>query len=231
MDDSARFVVFDPAHLITLGVIAVTAILVPVLVRRFSGQAQRYTACTLAAVLLAFEISKVAVRIVVIGDPPNESLPLHLCDFAAFLSAWALWKRHYGSYEIAYFWGLAGSVPAMLTPDLPHPFPHPGYIFFFTGHGLIVVGVLYATLVYGFRPRPASIGKTILATLALMAVILPINLLLGANYLYLTAPPAAATLIDYLGPWPWYIAGMFAIGIALCLLCYLPFAFLRKRPD
>jgi len=46
---------------------------------------------------------------------------------------------------------------------------------------------------------------------------------LGSNYLFLAYKPPAATLLDYLGPWPWYFLSMVAIGLALASLLYLPF--------
>ena len=33
------------------------------------------------------------------------------------------------------------------------------------------------------------------------------NGLLDANYMFLCAPPPTGSVLDYLGPWPWYIVG------------------------
>ena len=182
----------------------------------------------IAAALLLHEIGKVSIRVVGYGEPLAESLPLHLCGLAALMTAWILWQHSYRVHEIAYFWGIGGSLPALLTPDLPYDFPHPWYFIFFGGHGLILVGVVYATIVFRLRPTARSILRTALASLALVAVMLPVNLLLDANYLYLRARPEGATLIDYMGPWPWYILAMIASGLLVCLLCYAPLALARR---
>ena len=44
--------------------------------------------------------------------------------------------------------------------------------------------------------------------------------------------PETASLIDVLGPWPWYILSLEAIALIMCLLLYLPFALSdrRRRP-
>jgi hypothetical integral membrane protein (TIGR02206 family) len=56
-----------------------------------------------------------------------------------------------------------------------------------------------------------------------------INWLIGSNYLFIAHKPATASLIDVLGPWPWYILSLEAIGLVLCLLLYLPYAIHDQR--
>jgi hypothetical protein len=52
---------------------------------------------------------------------------------------------------------------------------------------------------------------------------------LGSNYLFIMRPPDTPSLIDMLGPWPWYILSLEAIALALCLLLYLPYALRDRR--
>jgi len=158
-------------------------------------------------------------------------LPLHLCGIAVYLTAWTLVVRGPRVYEVAYFWGLAGATQALLTPDLSHGFPHPAFLLFFLGHGAIVVGIVYATLVFGLRPYPDSIPRVAAITLGYAAAIFAVNLWLGTNFLYLMAKPSQPSLLDWLGPWPWYLVPLVAVGLAFMLLWYLPFFVLdlRKR--
>lgn len=125
---------------------------------------------------------------------------------------------------------LAESLPALLTPELPYDYPHPWFFVFFGGHGLIFVGVLYATVVVGLHPALASLGRTLVASLGLIAAMVPVNAALEANYLYLRAKPEGATLVDLMGPWPWpwYVPVMAASGLLVCLLCYAPVALARR---
>jgi hypothetical integral membrane protein (TIGR02206 family) len=56
-----------------------------------------------------------------------------------------------------------------------------------------------------------------------------VNWLLGSNYLFIAHKPDTPSLIDLLGPWPWYILSLEAIAIMLCLLLYLPYVLRDQR--
>jgi hypothetical integral membrane protein (TIGR02206 family) len=60
-------------------------------------------------------------------------------------------------------------------------------------------------------------------------VVFGLNFALGSNYLFIMRPPDTPSLIDMLGPWPWYILSIEAIAIILCLLLYLPYALRDRR--
>jgi len=49
------------------------------------------------------------------------------------------------------------------------------------------------------------------------------NRLLGANYLYMMKKPEHASLLDVLGPHPWYLVWIEGIMILSFLVLYLPF--------
>src|SRR5205823_117635 len=51
------------------------------------------------------------------------SLPVQRCDVAGFVAAAALLWRELVLVEVAYFWGLGGTLQAVLTPDLKDHFP------------------------------------------------------------------------------------------------------------
>lgn len=187
----------------------------------------------LACFLWLYLTVGVVVRTLIYGLPLQEHLPLHLCGASIFLGAIMLWRTSFRLYEVTYFWGIGGTLAALLTPDLPVGFPHPFFILFFLGHGLALTTVLFATFVIGFRPRAASLGVALGATALYALLIYPVNILLDSNYLYLLHKPERPSPLDYLGPWPWYILGLAVIAGIACILCYLPFAGHRRsaRPD
>lgn len=152
-------------------------------------------------------------------------LPLHMCSVFVFLSAFMLIKRNYRVYEFAYFLGIGGALQPIFTPDLGiYAFPHLRYFQVFLSHGGIVTAAVYMTLLEGYRPTWASLGRTILYTNLYMGVVAVINTLIGSNYLFIAHKPETASLIDVLGPWPWYILALEGIGLVLFFLLYLPFA-------
>ena len=47
---------------------------------------------------------------------PRYALPMQLCDWALVATVIALTLRRQTCFELAYFWGLAGTVQALITP-------------------------------------------------------------------------------------------------------------------
>ena len=94
--------------------------------------------------------------------PLDNILPFHLCDIAAFLAGFALLTPRPLVRELCYCWGLAGTLQALLTPNLPHLFPHPIFFSFFIHHGIIVITAAFLTLAEGWRPRPGTFPRVLI---------------------------------------------------------------------
>lgn len=219
----AQFELFGRLHVATLFAILALAAALPVLagaVRspRFSKLAGSALGTALLAAKLA-EILWYAAR----GSDWDHVLPLHLCDVAALVTGVMLLSRNYFLYELSYFWAMGGTLQALLTPDFQGSFPSAGFWFFFIPHGLVIVGAAFATGALGLRPTPGSIRRVFLATAGLAAVVAPANWMLGTNFLYLRGKPEGASLIDFLGPWPWYIVSLVPVCLLFLLLWYSPF--------
>lgn len=226
----STFTLFGVSHLLTLAVIAILALATRPLARNAARTDRGHAvACLLAVILVGYQLVHMGILVGVLDRAWSASLPLHLCHMNMFVCAAMLLLRSYRIFEVTYFWGIGGSVAAMLTPDLSAPFPDPVYLVFFFGHTLTVISTLYAVWGYGFRPRIRSVGISVFVTLVYMVIVMVANALLDTNYMYLCAKPEGASLMDYLGPWPWYVAGLVGLGSVVCLLCYVPFAFDRER--
>jgi hypothetical integral membrane protein (TIGR02206 family) len=160
-----------------------------------------------------------------LGMPLATSLPLHLCNFGMIMVGVLLITRKQWAFNLAYFWALCGASQSLLTPDLSYIFPHPLAFTFFTAHTIEIVGVLYAVIILKMRPRWSSIPKVMLVTAGLAALIFPINYIHpDANYMFLKFAPLGGSLIDLLGPWPWYILSLVGVALALFVIAYLPYA-------
>jgi hypothetical integral membrane protein (TIGR02206 family) len=232
MPPASRFVLFGPAHLTVLFLTFALPAFLAWLVRRRGGEHwAQPIAWTFAAVLVLNQVVLLAWAL----RPEvhlKDNLPLHLCDWATFTCAAALIWRHRLAYELTYFWGLAGTLQAVLTPDLPMGFPHPEFFAFQIAHAGLIAAALFLTLGLGMRPTVRSIGRTFLWLQVYAVVTAILNLLLDTNYGYLRHKPARPSLLDYLGPWPVYLISLEVLALLLFFLCYLPFAvadWMRRR--
>jgi hypothetical integral membrane protein (TIGR02206 family) len=163
------------------------------------------------------------------GPDLATALPFQLCDAAIFIAALALLLRTQLLVEVTYFWGLAGTIQALITPDLPQHFPSFPFFQYYVAHGGIVTAALFLVFGLGHWPRRDALLRVLAITIAYALVIGAIDAATGANYLYLRSKPAGASLLDLLGPWPWYIALAAVIAIALLLILDAPFRLFRRR--
>lgn len=165
------------------------------------------------------------------ADTWADVLPLQLCHLALFACVAACLTRSQFAYDLAYFWGLAGTFQGLITPGLTRGFPSLEFILFFVGHGGIIATVLFLTFGGGYRPWRSSVVRAFLALLAYAAVVGSINALLGQNYGYLCSKPAVPTLFDLLGPWPWYIGNAALLAAILFLVLYVPWELADRMRD
>ncbi len=153
--------------------------------------------------------------------------PLQLCDLAVWLTIYTLFSLRLWSYEIAYFAALAGSSMAVLTPDLHAPaWSYPTF-YFFLAHGGTIAGVLYLTWSRRLRPRPNCLWRVFLVLNLFAAGVGGFDALSARNYMYLCRKPDGASLLDYMGPWPIYLAAAEVLALVLFTLLWLPF---RREP-
>jgi hypothetical integral membrane protein (TIGR02206 family) len=162
---------------------------------------------------------------VVRGDwEADFNLPLHLTDVVTIVAVVALWTRRPLLVELTWFWGLTASLQAVLTPDLGSAdFPELLWWTFFITHAGAVVAAVMLVVGCGITPRPGAVKRVFAATLVVAAAAAFANLLTGGNYMWLWEKPEAGSLLDYMGPWPWYILSAAVLALLLFTLLALPF--------
>ena len=156
-------------------------------------------------------------------------LPLLLCRFANILILFVMIKRNYFIFEILYFWGLSGMFQGMITPDIIEDFPHFHYFRYFAGHHLLVVAMIYAVVVYRMKPTIKSVKKAFIGLNIFLAIAFISNIIIGSNYFWIMGKPPAGSLLDYMGPWPWYILTGEFVALAHFMVAYLLFLFIDKK--
>lgn len=163
-----------------------------------------------------------------------RSLPLHLCGWSMVLTLIYLLRyprRRQICFDLAYYWTIVGGFAAILGPDLPADYPSVGFWQFFATHVLVVAANLFAIFALGYKPSRRSLVRAFLYTNCVMIVLIPINLLLDANYFFICKPPETDIPL-FFWPWPWYIVFMEFFAMAVFTIMYLPFGiprFIKKR--
>lgn len=218
-------------HLLAVAaIIVITAALVAA-ARLRPGPWTRIVCVALAALLVGAEVGWWAYLAAMHATNAElaTALPLQLCDTAIFISAFAVVLRKQLLVEVTYFWGLAGTIQAVITPDLPQHFPSFPFFQYYTAHGGIVAAALFLVVGLGQWPRRDAVTRVAVITIAFALLVGAIDAATGANYMYLRSKPSSATLLDLLGPWPFYILWASLLGAALLLVLDAPFRWLRHR--
>ncbi len=221
----AAIQLYGPGH---LGVLALLLFITALLIRR-CRKGEHLPRARAALGLLtfccfaAYPINQMAYQGSIDDIKLEAIVPLHLCDIAAFICGFALITRKPLLCELAYFWGLAGTLQGLLTPNLAYDFPHPVFLAFFLHHGVIVTTALVLPLGLGWRPAKGAMKRTFLLLLAYAAMAMTINWLLDTNYGFLAAKPTEASLLDLMPAWPWYIPVLIGLGLVIFTLLSLPF--------
>lgn len=217
---------FGRDHLIYLAVIIVVSTTFLIIAKKkFSPGTADKAGTVIGIIALVHLFLEIPTLRLLLGEHLLTSLPLHLCNFGMIMVGILLITRKQWALDLAYFWALCGASQSLLTPDLQYMFPHPLAVTFFTAHTIEIVGVLYAVIVLKMRPYWSSIPRVFMVTLALAIVVFPINYIHpDANYMFLKFAPVGGSLIDFLGPWPWYILSLTGVAIVFFVIAYLPYA-------
>ncbi len=200
------------------------------LCRRLSRRGRLLLGRFLALVLIGYAAVMYA-RMGIRGElSAAYALPLELCHWVMIACVVTLLRPTRLASELAYYWGLAGTSQALFTPDIVLGFPSWEFIQFFWSHGAVLLAVLYIVAGQGFRPGPGSGWRAFAALNVYALVVGAIDWTFGWNYGYLCAKPARPSLLDVLGPWPWYLLSVEVIAAVSFSLLYLPWRLGCKRP-
>jgi hypothetical integral membrane protein (TIGR02206 family) len=219
----AAFRLFSPAHLAALALTAAAAAALTVLVRRRPGAAAAVR-WALAALLVGATSGFLAATARGGGLGVWDLAPLHLCDFLILVAVYALVRAGPAAAELLWFWGMSGTLLAMVTPDLWETWPDWRFVTYFLLHGGVVAAAAVLTLGVGLHPRPGAPWRVWAFTNLYAAVVGIVDFAFRKNFLYLRHKPGAETILDALGPWPVYILVVDAAALALFLALDAPFS-------
>lgn len=188
-----------------------------------SDRFDRILGRVLAVLLLGVEFMDLGMKVFGDGMSPGGALPMQLCDWALFGVAAALWFRSQRCFEVTYFWGLAGTIQALITPAIATDLATWRQAGFFFAHSGIVIGVLFLLLAHKMRPVPRSLLRVVAWSELYLATALAVNALTGENYGFLSHKPATASMLDWFSDTRWlYVVQINLTAFVFFAVLYLP---------
>ncbi|GAA2345272.1 TIGR02206 family membrane protein [Saccharopolyspora halophila] len=216
-----RFVPYGTSHWALMALIVVGSVGLVVLGRRIERTGPWCRA--FALLVLGFNVPLLVYRLTPGQWDVRNSLPLHLCDLAWMVAAWALWTRRVRPHALLYFWGLTLTPQAMLTPALNSPdFPHLDFVEFWGQHLLVIWAAAFLTWGTGMRPDWRGYRLSVVVTVAWALAMLAFNARFGSNYGFVSSKPDNPSILDLMGGWPWYLAVELVVGMAAWALLTWP---------
>ena len=225
------FILFGTTHIVTIIAITLVSIFLPLIYKTKSEYQKSIITKAIAFVIFCHVIISPYKDLYLLDNPYNwrEVLPFHMCDLSEIFLIFFLLGGPSILYKCAFFWGLAGATMAIITPDIE--FLDLDYAFFMIGHGMIIIGIMYATVALNNRPYAKDIVTVSLITaLILLPITYLINYILGepANYWYLMQKPAGASLMDAFPEPPYHLLVTTPLAILMFCLIYIPY-FVKDR--
>ena len=215
-----KFILFSNEHLITVGIGFISCILLVFL--GFFTEKKATFAKIVAIVVLGVKIAELLFRHHYYGETVAQLLPLHLCPIVIILSIFMMFFHSEVLFQPVYFWSI-GAFFAILMPDIRDGMSNFASQSFFITHFFILFSTAYAFVHFRFRPTRAGFLCSFLLLVTLAFIMYFVNNKLGTNYLYVNHPPVTKSLMDFMGPWPYYIFSLAGIDIAISFFMYLPF--------
>lgn len=177
----------------------------------------------LSAAVWAIWLGYQAYDFVTLGWDPGNTLPLQICDFVAVIAALVFVRPTRRLQSLAYFWGIALSTQAFITPDLAGGPESLSFWAFWLYHLFVVGAGVYVVAVQRFRPQWRDLQFAILMGLVYSVAIFAVDAIFDLNYGYLgRGTPSRPTLLDVLGPWPLRSLFMVMLGVVAMTLLWLP---------
>jgi len=220
---------FQPYGLPHLTVIFLTIVLpfaLAAIVRRAKSQRVENVIIGLLSAVLVLNYAVYLVFIRSHGVASGqEMLPMQMCDWGMVVVIVAMCTGNQRWFEVAYFWGIGGTLQAVLTPNLRFGFPDWRFISFFTSHCGIIIGVIFVMLTRRYRPYPMSIARVWLWSEFYFVVTFVADKLTGVNYGFLLHKPEAFSILSFLSDSrPLYLLQMHGVALVFFLGLYAPFA-------
>lgn len=169
-----------------------------------------------------------------LGPNPVDHLPIAVCGWVAIFASYMVIGKSQTLFDICYFWALAGSIFALITPTVitytgPTRFR---YYQFWVEHLVGYIAIFYMVFVHKMRPNKKSIIKAYIGLVILAIIAYFANRLIGpgANYLFMARPEDTPSILDILPPnFALRLLIMASVITFLFILAYMPWYIKDKK--
>ena len=224
------FIQFGTDHIVGMAISLLLWIWLPLLAKKhLSAKNQDTLGLLLGCLVMSNYLVWVILELIAGSFNIKLHLPFHLCRFANLAVPFLmLWKKE-RLFQILYYWTMSGMLQAAITPDATHGFPHFHYFRFFIGHQGMILVLIYFIIVFEVKPTLKGLKQSFIALNGFLLFATFINLIFDSNYFWISGKPPTASLLDYLGPWPWYILVAEFVALLHFFGAYAPFYYFYER--
>ncbi|MEX1377770.1 MAG: TIGR02206 family membrane protein [Eubacteriales bacterium] len=223
---------FDIMHLFAIAFFAAAVLFVFWLRKKFASwkheKSFRYTITILAIALeIAYKIWSALTEDVTFLQ---DFLPLDLCAISLYLCWVLMFTKKRWIFQLIYFYSL-GAMVSLFVPDLGgYGIDHFRYYHYFYVHGYIVFTSFYFVFVHKYKIKLKDLLRATVLLLIIAALVLLVDYLADANYMFLMSKPEVGSPLDLFGPWPKYVFAMIGVVIGVFILAYVPWIFANRKP-
>lgn len=214
-----RFKLFGTHHLITVAIMVVLSILILMIARQYKKPVKVYLVSSLLFMDIAYRIWGGFYQEISL----DVFFTLHLSSAAVALTILTLIRYRQTLFDVLLYWAILAVPQAIITPGIiRYGFPHLRFFHILWIHFTVITAVFYMILIEKRRPSKHSLKRALIVTHLYAAFVFIINIIFDTNYMFIGRKTSAATIIDFLGPWPYYILILDVILIStFCLLNWI----------
>ena len=200
----------------------------PLILAKFLNRTQKIQVTYLIGVIMILDFITENGGYIMSGTwDVQYNLPIQLCGISSLICCVLPFvKKKDRLFQFVYYTGVIGGIMAILTPQMNY---FDGslryYLNYYVSHSLIITLPIFMFLHLDLKLPKLSWFKIWIHLNILMAIIMPINFLLDANYMYVNdAPEVSNPLV--IGEWPYYLLIWEPL---VMIIAYLIYAISRRK--
>ncbi len=222
------FALFDQLHICWLIAFLLIIAVNCVLYRKLDPTGKNRWRKTVAWLLIADELFKMAI-LISHGNYSVGYLPLHLCSINIFMIALHAYKPHGITDNFLYTVCIPGALAALLFPTWTSlPLGNGMHLHSFTVHILLAMYPLVLVLGGDIKPDPKALPKSLGLLLVMAIPIYIVNLLLDTNFMFLMSADPGNPLYFFETIWGNHLFGFPVIIAGVLLVMYGPVVLAKK---